>query len=201
MNDIAGSPVIDRGQVYAVSHSGRMVAIDLRSGQRIWSQEIASIETPWVAGNFIYMVTTDGELVCLYRRDGSVKWLTQLKAYKDPKTRKRPIVWSGPIMVDNELFIVSSNKQALVVNAVDGKIIRGVKLPDKVYTAPIIANNIVYVYTNDAELIAFGDPALAGPAHPSSPRVHHEAKPEPGEIKKDHRSIFSPRIPDWFPVF
>ena len=34
--DIRGRPVIDRGRVYAISHSGRMVAIDLPTGRRLW---------------------------------------------------------------------------------------------------------------------------------------------------------------------
>src|SRR5213079_2727124 len=40
--DIRGRPVIDRGRIFAVSHSGRMVAINLRTGDRVWEQEIAS---------------------------------------------------------------------------------------------------------------------------------------------------------------
>ena len=199
MNDIAGSPVIDNGQVFAVSHSGRMVAIDLRSGQRIWSNEIASIDTPWIAGDFIYQLTTEGQLVCIYRRDGSIKWIAQLKAYTDPKTRKNPVVWSGPIMVGGVLMVSSSRKQALLVNPHDGKVLKGINLPDKVFTAPIIADNIVYVYTNDAHLIALGDPALEGPAHPSQPTIHHKAKPLPGELVKDKRGFF--HTPEWMPVF
>lgn len=199
MNDIAGSPVIDHGQVFAVSHSGRMVAIDLRSGQRIWSNEIASIETPWVAGDFIYQLTTEGQLVCVYRRDGSIKWIRQLKAYNDPKTRKNPIVWSGPVMIGGVLMVASSKRLAVLVNPHDGTVLKGIRLPDKVYTAPIIANDIVYVYTNDGHLIAYGDPELAGPARPSQPRIHHKAKPQPGELVKDKRGFFS--APDWMPVF
>src|SRR6516225_4190401 len=38
--DIRGRPVIDRGRVYAASHSGRMAAIDLRTGERAWEQEL-----------------------------------------------------------------------------------------------------------------------------------------------------------------
>ncbi|HEX4615513.1 MAG TPA: PQQ-binding-like beta-propeller repeat protein, partial [Stellaceae bacterium] len=34
--DIRGRPVLDRGRVFAASHSGRIAAIDLRSGERAW---------------------------------------------------------------------------------------------------------------------------------------------------------------------
>ena len=43
LNDIAGSPVIDRGIVFAISHAGQMSAIDLRSGQTIWESAISGL--------------------------------------------------------------------------------------------------------------------------------------------------------------
>ncbi len=38
INDVAGSPVIMDGTVYAMSHSGTLVAIELRTGERVWTQ-------------------------------------------------------------------------------------------------------------------------------------------------------------------
>ena len=38
--DIRGDPVIDRGLVFAVSNSGRMAAIDLRTGNRVWDLDV-----------------------------------------------------------------------------------------------------------------------------------------------------------------
>ena len=63
LSDIRGKPVVDRGRVIAISHSGRMAAIDLRTGERIWDRDITGVETPWVSGDFIYVVTTQAELL------------------------------------------------------------------------------------------------------------------------------------------
>jgi len=63
LNDIAGSPVIDRGFVFAISHSGRLAAIDLRTGQRVWETELAGTQTPWPAGDQLYVVTLDARLI------------------------------------------------------------------------------------------------------------------------------------------
>src|SRR3954454_14444567 len=46
MADIRGRPVLDRGRVFAASHSGRIAAIDLRSGDRAWEQEFGSTHSP-----------------------------------------------------------------------------------------------------------------------------------------------------------
>jgi hypothetical protein len=52
---IRGLPVIDRDAAFAVSHSGRMLAVELRRGVRLWEVDIGGIETPWVAGEFIFV--------------------------------------------------------------------------------------------------------------------------------------------------
>jgi outer membrane protein assembly factor BamB len=89
--DIRGRPIIDRGTVFAVSHSGRMVAIDLRTGNRIWEQEIGSLESPWLAGDYIYVLTPDSEVVCLSRGDGRIRWVRPLPRYRREVERKDPL--------------------------------------------------------------------------------------------------------------
>ena len=44
LNDIDADPVIDSGQVIAVGQGGRMVALDLITGQRQWELNIAGID-------------------------------------------------------------------------------------------------------------------------------------------------------------
>ena len=85
--DIRGRPVIDRGLVLAISHSGRMVAIDQRTGGRAWDRDIGGVEMPWVAGDFIYLVTNESELVGLTRRGGRVRWIRPLPRFE---RRKKP---------------------------------------------------------------------------------------------------------------
>ena len=57
LTDIDADPVIDNGQVFAIGAGGRMVGLDLVSGQRLWELNLAGIATPWVAGDWIFVVT------------------------------------------------------------------------------------------------------------------------------------------------
>jgi outer membrane protein assembly factor BamB len=200
LNDIAGDPVIEGGWAFAVSHSGRMVAIDLRSGQRVWSQEIPSVQTPWVAGDFIFVVTTNAEVLCIYRRDGGIKWLTQLKAFSDSENKK-PIVWNGPLLLGDRLFLASSKHRATMISATTGKVLQEFKIEDQIFSRPIVADGIVYMLTNTGKLLAYGDPALRKGARPSSPKTTHVAKAEAGEIVKVSQPFWDLRVPSWFPVF
>ena len=154
LNDIASGPVIADGYVIATAQSGIMSAFDLRNGQRIWSQPAGSLGYPWVAGDFVYTVTTGGEVVCMSKTSGAVVWIQQLQAFKNEKKRKSRIAWSGPIMVGERLLTISSRGLAVEINPYNGSIIREFKMGDPVFVSPIIANETVYVLNDKAKLIA-----------------------------------------------
>jgi len=154
INDIAGRPVIDRNMVFAVSHSGTMAAINLRSGSRAWTRNIAGIQTPLVAGEYVFVVSTEGQVICMNRGDGRVRWTSQLPAFGDPEDREDPIVWSGPVMISNLLVLVGSNGMAQILSPFTGQKLGETVMPDGTFIAPVIANGMMYVLTNEAELVA-----------------------------------------------
>ena len=154
LNDIGSGPVVADGYVFASAQSGSLGAFDLRTGQRVWSQPAGSLGFPLVAGDFLYTVTTEGQIACLSKADGTVIWLTQMQAFKNEKKRKKRIAWAGPIMAGERLLLMGSNGEAVEVNPYDGSIIRTFKLSDEVYVPPIVANETVYYITDDAKLVA-----------------------------------------------
>ncbi len=154
--DIDSFPVIDRGRVYAVSHAGRMVAIDLRSGERLWEQDVASTRTPWVAGDYIFLVTADAEVVALSSADGRVRWVTRLERFADPKKRKNPVVWSGPVLAGDRLIVVSSNGFVLSLSPYTGEALSGLRTAEKIVAPPIVADGRLYLLSNGGEVLAYG---------------------------------------------
>ncbi len=155
LNDINGSPVIDRDMVIAAGHAGRMVAIDLRSGARLWEQDIASIQTPWVAGDFVFIVTTEAQIVCLARNSGRIRWVQQLPRYEDEERRTDSIEWSGPVLASDRLIVVSSNGDGVAISPYSGDILGQVGLPDGASLSPIVANGTIFVLTDDGDLVAY----------------------------------------------
>lgn len=151
---IRGRPVIDRGRVFVISHSGRMVAIDLRTGSRIWEKPIGGVQGPWVAGDFVYVVSNDAELVCLSRRDGRIRWVRVLQRYEDEEDKEDPIQWAGPVLAGNRLLVANSNSELWTVSPESGKVLRRIEVDGPVMIAPAVANGTVYLLTDDADLIA-----------------------------------------------
>jgi len=155
LDDIAGRPVVDRDLVFAISHSGVMAAIQLGTGDRQWTRDLGGIQTPWIAGDYIYVLTGQSQLMCLTRKEGRVKWLHQLPRWTDPTdTSSDPIVWSGPVLVSNRLILVSSSGFAVSISPYSGELLGRVEIPSGAYIAPVVANDTLYILTNDADLVA-----------------------------------------------
>jgi outer membrane protein assembly factor BamB len=154
LDDIAARPVIDRDMVFAISHSGVMAAIALASGDRAWTREIGGTQTPWVAGDYVYVLTGDEQLMCLTRKEGRVRWIHQMPAFTDPDKKRHPIDWAGPVLVSNKLILVSSSGYAEAISPYTGGLLGRVEIPDGTSIAPVVADDTVYLYTNSAELVA-----------------------------------------------
>jgi outer membrane protein assembly factor BamB len=155
MADIHGRPVIDRGRVFAVGHSGRMLAIELRTGAHVWEQELGGSHEPWCAGDFVFMLTNNNEMVCLTRDEGKVRWVAQLASYEDMEKKKDPVQWAGPVLGGGQLIAISSSGQAIWISALNGETTWQTGMSDKAYLGPIIANNVLYLLTDDANLSAY----------------------------------------------
>lgn len=155
LSDIRGRPVIDRDRVFAISHGGRMAAIDLRDGERVWEQDIGSSHPPWIAGDYVYVLSNDNELFCLTRNDGKVRWLHQLPRYADEKNKENPITWAGPVLGGNRLIVLSSDGWAMSVSPYTGAPLGRERISGNVYVDPVIANNTLYILTDNGELSAY----------------------------------------------
>ncbi|MGQ0590359.1 MAG: outer membrane protein assembly factor BamB family protein [Sphingosinicella sp.] len=172
ISDIDADPVIDNGRVFAVGQGGRMVAVELITGQRAWELNIAGISTPWVAGDWVFVVTDRAQLLALARSSGRVRWIAQLPAFRVPPRERRPgrsdapgrslmtpgrdpIFWRGPILAGNRLILTSSRGQIAYVSPVDGSILATVESNTTFSLAPVVANNTLYILSDDGRLTAW----------------------------------------------
>ena len=154
LDDIAARPVIDRDMVFAISHSGVMAAISLASGDRAWTRDVGGTQTPWAAGDYVYVVTIDQQLLCLTRKQGQVRWVHQLPQFRNPDDKARPINWAGPVLVSDKLILLSSDGYAEAISPYTGQLLGRVEIPGGTSIAPVVANDTLYIYTNGAELVA-----------------------------------------------
>jgi outer membrane protein assembly factor BamB len=155
LSDIDADPVIDNGQVIAIGQGGRMVALELTTGQRQWELNIAGIATPWVAGDWIFAVTDDAKLLCIYRQNGHIRWINQLPQFEHPKNKKGQIDYVGPILAGDRLVVAGSNGTLINVDPVTGSFQSQTNAGAGVSIEPVVANSTLYVYDDAGRLHAY----------------------------------------------
>jgi len=149
---IGGDPVVDGEVVFAVSSGGRLGVFALATGQRLWERAVSSINTPWVAGDYLFVLTADNNVVCFVKYNGAVRWSVKLPGYEDEEDKTDPILWSGPIMMNDKLAVAGSHGEILLLSAADGSVTATRDIPDHVVTAPVVAGGKMYLVTQDATL-------------------------------------------------
>jgi outer membrane protein assembly factor BamB len=153
--DIDADPVIADGRAYAVGQGGRMVAIEIATGQRLWEQNFASITTPWIAGEWLFVVTDDARLVCLSRANGKVRWIGQLRAYKNEKKKSNAYTWFGPVLAGDRLWLTNSRGELVGVSPADGTVQTTIDAAEAFTLPPVVANQTLYVLDQKGKLSAY----------------------------------------------
>ncbi|AXJ96283.1 MULTISPECIES: PQQ-binding-like beta-propeller repeat protein [unclassified Sphingomonas] len=156
LSDVDADPVIDNGRVYAVGQGGRMVALDLATGQRLWEQNFAGISTPWVAGEWLFVVTDDARLICLARSNGKARWIAQLQRFKNTKKNKGPqVTWFGPVLAGNKLVLTNSLGDVVFASPTDGSVTGQVDGKEPYALPPIVVNNTLYTLNQKGRITAY----------------------------------------------
>jgi len=159
IRDIAGRPVIYKGDVFAVSHAEVFAATDLRTGSPRWSLPVSGITTPWPAGDVVFVVDQPGHVICALRSSGQIYWITDLNAPTKPPKGDKPAkrgraVWTSPVLASNRLITASSTGEVVALNPKTGAIVGRIHIGDDALIGPIAADGLVYLATQKADLIA-----------------------------------------------
>ena len=177
--DIRGRPVIDRGRVFAVSHGGRMAAIDLRSGDRVWEQDIGGTHGALGRGRLrLCAVSNDDELVCLTRDDGKVRWLQQLPRYEDPKKKAGPdrLVRADPRRRPVDRLVLGRDRRCRS-RPIPARRCGAKEIPGSAFVTRSIADNTLYILTDDARAHRLCAEPIVSPGAPSDELCHRHPRP------------------------
>jgi len=155
LSDIDADAVIDNGVVYAVGQGGRMVALDLFSGQRIWELNFGGIATPWVAGDWLFAVNDRAQLIAVSRANGKIRWINQLPRYRKMKSKAGLITYVGPVLAGERLIVAGSNGALMNVDPITGSFQSQVDVNDGISFQPVVADNTLYILTDGGRLIAY----------------------------------------------
>ena len=157
ISDVTSAPVISGDKVYVGNQSGRIAALSLGSGARVWTARDGAIGPVWPAGDSVFAITDLNELVRLDASDGSRIWGARLPNFvKDkPKRQSRIFAHYGPVIAGGRVIIASDDGLLRSYDPTDGTLLGTVAIPDGATTAPVVAGGMLYVVSSNGQLHAF----------------------------------------------
>ena len=94
---IRGLPVIGDGRVYAIGIGG-LTGRDRSAAPAgaCGSARSAGEDSPWAAGDWLFVISLEQRMAAINRDDGRVAWVTELPRWENPEKQKDPITWYRP---------------------------------------------------------------------------------------------------------
>ncbi len=157
INDISGDPVIVGNVVYVANHSGRLVALDIDTGNRLWTADEGSLSPVFPAGGSLFLVSDRNKLLRIDARDGSIIWSKDLPLFVKDNPRRQAKVHAhyGPILAGGRLVVASSDGLMRFFDPRSGDLTYSVELPGGAATNPVVADGTLYVVSRKGDLHAF----------------------------------------------
>lgn len=157
IDDIVASPLIVGRNLYAADGSGKVVSMQIESGERNWTAPFGSSGNFWIAGKSLFFISDTNKLVRLKIKTGEIVWVTELPSDSQTRFRrsKKYIQHHGPLIAGNHLLIVSSDGFFRFYDPKTGEQKNKVKIKSGATTNSIVVNETLYLITQDGRLRAF----------------------------------------------
>ena len=145
--DINASPVIKSDTLYVAGYQGGVAAVSLKDGEVQWRQEKYSSHTG-LTGNrrSLFMSDTASDVWRLEMRDGGDLW-------KQNELHQRRL--TAPALVKDKLVVGDFEGYVHVLSQDDGSLLAREQIGDEpIEAAPVVFDDVVYVYTSGGKLAA-----------------------------------------------
>ena len=145
--DVDGTMTLAGQELYAASYQGRIVAIDVASGRKLWQQDVSSFAGVSQGFGNVYVTDADGTVFAYLRNGQGERWSQPALGYRE---------LSRPTPVSSYLAVADYEGIVHLMSQIDGKFAGRVKADGKGARADMVSDgNILYVYGNSGKLIAY----------------------------------------------
>lgn len=157
VSDVTAAPVVSGGRVYIGNQSGRIAALDVDSGMRVWTAREGAIGPVWPVGDSVFAVSDLNELVRLDATDGAKIWGVELPNFikRKPLRQSRVVAHHGPIVAGGRVIIASGDGQLRSFDPASGALVSTAEIPGGATSAPVVAGRTLYVVSKTGQLLAY----------------------------------------------
>jgi outer membrane protein assembly factor BamB len=145
--DVDGTMMVAGNELYAASYQGRVVAIDINSGRKLWQQDISSFSGVSQGFGNVYVTDEDGTLTAYLRSGQGERWQQPALSYRQ---------LSRPVPVSSYVAVADFEGYVHLVSQVDGEFVGRARADRKGVRADMISDDdILFVFGNSGKLVAY----------------------------------------------
>lgn len=145
--DIDDTVVIRNGILYVSSYQGRMVAIDMETGEILWNRDMSSYAGVAVDRSQVYVTDAESYVWALDRRNGASLW-------KQDKLLRRKV--TGPVVINEWIGVGDYEGYVHLLSVKNGEIVGRVRVDsDGIAAAPLVINGRLLVLGSGGELVLY----------------------------------------------
>ena len=157
ISDITGDPVVLGSTVYVGAQSGRLAALDVSTGERLWTADEGPLGPVWVAGGSVFLISDRNELLRLDAATGDRIWGAELPFFvKDrPRRQKEVFAHYGPVLAGGRIVIASNDGWLRFYDPASGAPRGSIEVPGGATVAPVVAGGTLYAVSTKGMLYAY----------------------------------------------
>jgi len=154
LSDVDSAVRVAGNDAYAVGYQGRVVMLALDSGQVWWGRDLSSYRGLALDDDQVYVATSDGSMVALRRRDGTVLW-------QQDGLKRRGL--SAPVVDGKAVVVADFDGYLHWLDRDTGKFVaREHPGGERVGATPIVADGRLFVLDEGGKVAAFRSGGAAG---------------------------------------
>jgi outer membrane protein assembly factor BamB len=145
--DVDANPLVHNDVLYAVGYQGRLVAVSPENGALSWFKTASSHVNMAASAENIYVAGAKGTVTAFSINGDGVRWEQTAMSNRD---------LSGVAAVDSYVAVGDFEGYLHIMSQQDGHLMARYQVDsDGIRVAPIVDGNVMYVYTNSGDLIAY----------------------------------------------
>ncbi|MFH1356453.1 MAG: PQQ-binding-like beta-propeller repeat protein [bacterium] len=141
--DIDASVVLSGDSIYVGGYFGKFYRLNKSNGNIVWSTDITTGVSALVLDALVVVSDTNGAVHGLEKTTGRPLWFTELGTS----------VVSTPTLFQDMIFVTVFDKNAYLLDAASGHQVQKLVVSKGSLNKPVVLDNKVLVYTNDAKLV------------------------------------------------
>jgi outer membrane protein assembly factor BamB len=147
MVDIDADPVIFRNKIYVATYQGKIAALDLSSGETLWSDDISAYSGIAADEQQVYVSDITSRVTAYSSESGAIAW-------RQAKLKARSV--TGPAVMGRYIVVGDLEGYLHFLSRDDGRFVGRVRVSrSPILAAPVVSNGTLYVVTKDGHLAAY----------------------------------------------